>query len=183
MQLIFFYGPAGAGKLTVAREVATITGYPLFHNHLIVNALTAVFPFGSEPFVKLRDEFWIRVFQEAARGKRNLLFTFTPEPSVPEDFVGRTVQTFADAGSTVHFVKLVISAEEQELRIGSDDRKQNGKLSSLEELRHIRATEPLREWNIPFDLVINTESVTPGQSALKVVQAFGLVPEEPYKSS
>lgn len=31
MKLIFLYGPVAAGKLTVARELAGITGFPLFH--------------------------------------------------------------------------------------------------------------------------------------------------------
>ncbi len=181
MQLIFIYGPAAAGKLTVARELAKITGYPLFHNHLVVNALTAVFPFGSDPFVQLRDEFWIRVFQEATLGSRNLLFTFTPEPSVPEDFVARTVRIFSDSGSAVHFVKLAISTGEQERRIESDDRRQNGKLCSLEMLRHIRATEAVREWDLPVDLETDTESISPGESARAIVRAFGLVVEDPHE--
>lgn len=47
MRLVFIHGPAASGKLTVAKELAALTGYPLFHNHLIVDALLAVFPFGS----------------------------------------------------------------------------------------------------------------------------------------
>jgi len=42
MKLVFIYGPPASGKLTVARELATLTGYRLFHNHLIVDAVAAV---------------------------------------------------------------------------------------------------------------------------------------------
>ena len=48
MQLIFIYGQVAAGKLTVARALAARTGLALFHNHLVVDAVAAVFPFGSE---------------------------------------------------------------------------------------------------------------------------------------
>jgi hypothetical protein len=51
MNLIFLHGPAAVGKLTVARELAHLTGFGLFHNHLTVDALTAVFDFGTEPFI------------------------------------------------------------------------------------------------------------------------------------
>src|ERR1700751_4193719 len=49
MRLLFLYGPAASGKLTIARELATLTGFALFHNHLVVDAVAAAFPFGSEP--------------------------------------------------------------------------------------------------------------------------------------
>ena len=57
--LVFIFGRAAAGKLTIARELSRLTGLPVFHNHLIVNAVVAVFPFGSDEFVRLRDEFWM----------------------------------------------------------------------------------------------------------------------------
>lgn len=63
MKLIFIYGPAAAGKLTVARVLAEQTGVALFHNHLVVDAVMAVFPFGSEPFVRLREHFGWRSLQ------------------------------------------------------------------------------------------------------------------------
>ena len=55
MRLIFIYGPVASGKLTIARLVSERTGLPLFHNHLVVDAVAAVFPFGSEAFVILRE--------------------------------------------------------------------------------------------------------------------------------
>src|SRR5262245_61805419 len=65
MDLIFLHGPAASGKLTVARELVTLTGFRLFHNHLVVDALTAVFGFGTAPFIRLREHPYSP--QEAAR--------------------------------------------------------------------------------------------------------------------
>ncbi len=50
--LVFIYGPAAAVKLTTARALGRLTGLPVFHNHLVVNAVVAVFPFGSREFVR-----------------------------------------------------------------------------------------------------------------------------------
>ena len=44
MELIFLHGTAAAGKLTTARALEAMLGYPVFHNHLVVDALTTVFP-------------------------------------------------------------------------------------------------------------------------------------------
>lgn len=89
MLLLFLYGPVASGKLTIGRLVAERTGIPLFHNHLIVDAVSAVFPFGSEPFVRLREGFWLEMMGAAAQAGRSLIFTFTPEPTVAEDFPER----------------------------------------------------------------------------------------------
>ena len=51
MRLIFIYGMPATGKLTVARELARITGFNVFHNHLVVDLLLSIFEFGSKPFV------------------------------------------------------------------------------------------------------------------------------------
>lgn len=81
--LVFIYGPAAAGKLTTARALGRLTGLPVFHNHLVVNAVVAVFPFGSREFVRLRDEFWMSTFTAAAATDRSLIFTRLRAPSRP----------------------------------------------------------------------------------------------------
>ena len=70
MNLVLLHGPAAAGKLTVARALAAHVGYPVFHNHLTVDLLTTVFPFGSQPFARLREAVWLAVLTEAARPRR-----------------------------------------------------------------------------------------------------------------
>lgn len=48
MKLIFIYGLPGVGKLTVAKELTKLTGYRLFHVHLLADMLESVFGFDSE---------------------------------------------------------------------------------------------------------------------------------------
>jgi hypothetical protein len=68
LRLIFLHGLPGVGKLTVARELARLTGYKLFHNHLAVDLVESVFEFGSWPFVELREMIWLALFSRAAEG-------------------------------------------------------------------------------------------------------------------
>ena len=138
MQLIFIYGPVASGKLTIARELAARTGTALFHNHLVVDAVGAVFPFGSEPFSRLREQFWMTVFEEAARRDRSLIFTFAPEPTVAEDFPDRARALVERHGGRVVFIALELTREEQERRLVAADRAAFGKLRDLSLLRSLR---------------------------------------------
>jgi hypothetical protein len=139
MRVVFIYGPPASGKLTIARELAKRTGMALFHNHLIVDAVGAVFPFGSETFVLLREQFWLAVFAEAAREGRSLIFTFAPEPTVAPGFAERVRGLVRSAGGEVMFVELTVPQEEQERRLAAPDRAAFGKLQSLDLLRRLRS--------------------------------------------
>src|SRR5258707_14914397 len=138
MKLVFLYGAPAVGKLTVARELAALTGFRLFHNHLTVDLVTSLFPFGSESFILLREQIWQAAFAEAARSRVSLIFTFNPERSVRERFVPDTLDTVESAGGRVVFVELTCAAEELERRMEDPSRKEFGKLASVELYRTLK---------------------------------------------
>jgi hypothetical protein len=138
MNLIFIHGAPAVGKLTVARELASLTGFRLFHNHLTVDLLCAVFEFGSEPFVNLREQIWLSVFREAAQQKVSLIFTFNPEATVRERFIQDVIETVESVGGKVIFVELYCSSEEAERRLDSPSRSQFGKLRSVEQFKELK---------------------------------------------
>lgn len=173
MQLLFLYGPVAAGKLTVARHLARITGHALFHNHLVVDAVSAVFPFGSPAFVRLRERFWVETFTEAAAAGRSLIFTYAPESTVTSDFLPRMISAVESAGGSVRFVRLTVSDEEQERRVANSDRAQHGKLVSLDLLRELRPMFKAAEHVMPAPLVsIDTGTTPPERAAEAIVKAL-----------
>lgn len=169
MKLIFLYGPVAAGKLTVARALTGITGLPLFHNHLVVDAVGAVFPFGSESFVKLRERFWLETFAEAARAQRSLIFTFAPESTVAPDFPQRVQALIEAAGGEVCFAQLTVSDQEQERRIADPSRAGFGKLMSLDTLRELRPMFKACLAAMPApQIVIDTDTAAPEAAAQQI---------------
>ena len=108
MKLIFIWGPAASGKLTVGQELSRLTGVALFHNHLVVDALLEKYEFGEPEFVRLREAMWMTVFDTAARAGQSLIFTFAPESTVAPDFPQRVADVIADAGGELKFVRLVV---------------------------------------------------------------------------
>src|SRR5262245_10594622 len=111
MKLIFLYGLPGTGKLTIARELSAMTGIRLFHNHLTVDLLLSVFPFGSKAFVDLRESIWLSVFEEAAFLPA-MIFTFNPENTVRQSFIEKAMQTVESRRGEVLFVEVVCDPAE-----------------------------------------------------------------------
>ena len=138
MRMLFIYGAPACGKLTVAREIAKRTGFALFHNHLIVDALLAVFPFGSPEFVRLREHFWTETIQAAARSGRSIIFTFCPEPTVDPQFPERLKALVEQTGGIVSIIRLDVAEEEQERRLVAPSRT-GGKLRDIELFHSLRS--------------------------------------------
>jgi chloramphenicol 3-O-phosphotransferase len=184
MDLVFLHGGAASGKLTTARALEELIGFPVFHNHLVVDLLLPIFPFGSEAFVRLREQFWLAVFSEAAIAQRSITFTFTPEHSVPEGFPLRARHVVEAAGGRICFVRLTVDELEQERRITDPSRREFYKLTDLATLRRNRA-QPDSE-QPPADLEIDTTNSPPAQTAKLITGHFGLTPaarSELYPSS
>jgi chloramphenicol 3-O-phosphotransferase len=169
MQLVFIYGQPAAGKLTVARALARRTGLAIFHNHLIVDAVGAVFPFGSPEFIALRESMWLDVLRAAAKTKRSLIFTFAPEATVAADFPERVRAEIEALGGEVMFVALTVPEAEQQRRIDTPDRAQFGKLRSLELLHQLKDVFASAMAQMPKPAItIDTSASTPDEAAEKI---------------
>lgn len=178
MRLVFLYGPIASGKLSIARLVADRTGFSLFHNHLVVDAVAAVFPFGSPSFVRLRERFWLETLAAAAAEGRSVVFTFAPEPTVAADFPERVRNLVTAHGGEVVFVALDVSPDEQERRVDSPSRRAFGKLRSAELLRSLRSgmTAAMEMMPMPA-LRIDTEAMAPEAAAEAICRLLTRSPE------
>ena len=174
MRLIFIYGLPATGKLTVARELALITGFPVFHNHLVVDLLWSLFEFGSKPFVELREEIWVSVFRQAAENQLpGLIFTFAPETTVRASFIPEAVKVLADAGSSVDFVELTCPVEELKRRIPAASRQQHKKLSSVKMFDQLHGDGVFEAMPMPEPRIsIDTSTCSPARAALNIARAL-----------
>jgi hypothetical protein len=72
--------------------------------------------------VRLREQFWMNVFEAAVAEDRSLIFTFQPEGSALADFAPRVAGLVRRAGGGVLLVHLQLSADGQISRIANEDR-------------------------------------------------------------
>ena len=176
MKLMFIYGPPGVGKLTVAQELAQLTGYKLFHNHLTVDLVYAVFDFGTRPFIELREYIWMLMFQKAKAEEVNgLIFTFSPERSVPVHFIPNLIKLIEDDHDTIHFVELTCQPEELRKRIVSPSRSRYAKGMSPDNVEQYYLRDHLLPPSVhERKLTIDNTSVPPHETAIRIAAHYSL---------
>jgi hypothetical protein len=176
MKLIFLHGLPGVGKLTVAREIAKLTGFKIFHNHLAVDLVESLFEFGSQPFVELRERIWLMVFAEAVSANLDgLIFTFAFDSTVRGNFIENTRKVIESSGGEVFFVELRCSTDELERRIEHPSRQRFGKLRSLDLFRELKEAGAFVDPGIPTErLVTDTTELPAADAADLIVSRLGL---------
>jgi len=176
MRLVFIWGMPGSGKLTVARELGAMTGWKIFHNHLTVDLLLEVFPFGSKEFVELREEIWLAVIEAAAASAtRGLIFTFNPENSVRQSFVEAVEQVVGRYNGQLDYVEICCDTTAIEQRLDTPQRRNYKKLSSIEKFRELLRqgvfTRPVMP---PPKMRVDTSQQSPKEAAVQIVEGLGL---------
>lgn len=172
--LVFLHGPAGAGKLTIARELAALTGFALFHNHLVVDTLLALFPFGSPAFVRHRERLWLELMPEAIGAGRSLVFTFTPEKTVSASFPAALAHHISLVGGRVRFAAVTCSETEIERRISAPSRRDTGKLSDLGTYRRLKSEKAFAYPAPPAEATVDSTSTPPRAAAALIAAHLSL---------
>jgi hypothetical protein len=98
MIVIFLHGPPAASKYNVGKALSALLGIPLFHNHLTLDLVKALFDFGTPGFVALREQVWRVAFEAAAATGQSFIFTFNPEQTVDPDLIGRLERIIEQGG-------------------------------------------------------------------------------------
>ena len=176
MKLIFLYGPPAVGKLTVAKALADITGYRIFHNHLTFDLAAALFQPFSRPFMLLCNELRLRTIELAATyGLGGMVFTFCYAHPYDDDFVDRIREVVASAGGEICFVQLACELDELKRRVVAPDRAQFGKLTSPDGLEETLSRYDLLTPIPDSDtLSIDNTHIGPLEVAERIVVHFGL---------
>src|SRR5262249_28884952 len=179
MKLILLYGPPAVGKLTIAKEISRLTGFKLFHAHLTSDLVEAIFPRSTPSFRKLAWDLRYAVFAEAAQAHLDgLIFTTVYGRGYREQFIARCIEVVAPFGGEVCFVHVHCQAETLRQRVVREDRKQYGKITSVELLNETLSNwEPqaVFEAGIMWDrLGCNMDVLRPVEAAQQVIAHYHL---------
>lgn len=183
--LVAIVGPPAAGKMTVGIELSEITGIPLFHNHLSIEAVLPVFEYGSEPFTRLVSDFRFNLFREVAQsGLPGLIYTGVWAFERPDelDYVNRVRAIFEERGGRTVFVELAADLEERLRRNDSEGRltAKASKRDVVASRERLLANEENHQLNshgafpLPNHLLIDNTDVSASDAAKRIAEHFEL---------
>ncbi len=178
MQMIILYGPPGVGKLTVARELATRTGYRVLHNHLTVDLVTSLFPFGSPEMWRLVKNFRLDMLAAAAESDlEGVIFTFVYGLGHDDEMMARFIETVESRDGRVTLVLLTADREIVLDRTEHESRAAFGKLRDREIARDLMNRETL---DAPYphrpSLVIDNTHLAPAEVADRIANELTSCP-------
>ena len=171
-QVIFLFGRPGVGKLTVGELLAAETGYRLLHSHAVVDLVTSLFPFGSPPFVALREKIWLGTIDACLVAKQaGVIMTFAPESTVTDVFIPNLQQRVITRGGTLRFIELRCADTELEVRLKDDSRERFGKLRDVYQFRKLDKAGAFDRPEMPAaELVVDTTNTNPLESARAIAK-------------
>jgi|SRR6266581_1332049 len=175
MRLVFIYGPPASGKLTVATELAKLTGFKLFHNHVSIQFVQSVFEFGTKTFWRLTNKYRLEMIEEAAKDGIDIIFTFVYSKDEDNQFVKQILQKVRSRGGQVCFVRLHCNREELVKRVKTSQRKRMGKVSTAKILNDLFQKYDL-DSEIPFrkSLSVDTTKQSPRNVARSIARRYKL---------
>ena len=175
MRLVFIYGPPASGKLTVGTELAKLTGFKLFHNHVSIQFVQSIFEFGTKTFRRLTGKYRLEMIEEAAKEGIDLIFTFVYSKGEDDKFVRRVLQEVRSNGGQVCLVRLYCDRKELARRVKSRQRRRMGKIGTEKMLSDLFRRYNL-DLEIPFhrSLSIDTTNRTPRNVAKSIASRYRL---------
>jgi shikimate kinase len=173
MRVVYLYGPPGVGKLTVGTELAALTGFRLFHNHLTVNLATAIFPRESPAWVRMIRHVRRHVFAEVMREGVDLIYTGVYLGTVEQATAIETMlEPIRAGGGSVAFVQLACEREDLVRRVQNESRRRHDKLTDprvLLERYDLTATVPFAP-----HLRLDTTHLSPADAAARIAAHYDL---------
>jgi hypothetical protein len=137
MLLVCLYGAPGVGKLAVGRYLEKATGHLLLHDHLTIETATAIFPFGSSGFSKLRSNLFGTLLDTACATRKGVIVTHADDIFWEPSFESVLRSSLHSHQHLLRRVFLECSESEHERRITDASRGQYRKIQSLDRLRSL----------------------------------------------
>ena len=169
MKLVFLFGNCAVGKMTVGQALCDITRLKLFHNHMTIEPVIALFgDYKPRAVARLRDV----IFEEfAASDQYGMVFTYmwAFDQQADWDYVEHVKQIFAPYGTEFYYVELVAP---QEIRFQRDIEASNRRLIN-DDLKYRCESLP---GEIPFEnyLRIDNSLLSPQEAARRIQAHFEL---------
>lgn len=187
MKLIIIFGPHAVGKMTVGQELAKITNFKLFHNHMTIDVVSDLFENMPSERNRLINLFRKEIFEAYSKSDEyGMIFTYMWAFDRKEDweYIDYVENLFSSRGADIYFVELEADYDLRIERNKTDNRLLNKpskrNLDKSESL--FRSLENMYRLN-SYDgevakenyIRINNSNLRPEEAALIIKNKFSLI--------
>jgi len=182
MKLLLLFGNSAVGKMTVGQELAKITPFRLFHNHMMIEPVLEIFDiFRGDVIQKLRKV----IFEEFAKSDNDgMIFTFMWAFDMPSDweYLESVKAIFGLTEEDVYYVELIAPQEVRLQRNATENRlKHKASKRDIEasNARLVRDDENYRMESLPGEITspnyirIDNSHLSPAETAQMIKARFG----------
>ena len=183
MKLLFLFGDAAVGKMTVGQELMKLTGLRLFHNHITIEPVIEVFgTYQAKAINRLREVYFEEFAKSDAYG---MIFTFmwAFDQKGDWDYVEHIKEIFAPYETEFYHAELVAPQEIRLQRNCTENRlKHKASKRDIEASNNRLINDDIRyrcvslDGEIPFEnyIKIDYSELSPEQAARMIQQRFCL---------
>ena len=183
MKVVFLFGSAAVGKMTVGQELAKITELRLCHNHMTIEPVIEIFgKYDGYVTMRLREV----IFEEYAKTDNyGIIFTFMWAFNMKEDwdYTNHVREIFEPYGAEFYYVELVAPQEIRLQRNVSENRLSNKASKRDIEASNARLINDDNKYRlesydgeIPFEnyIKIDNSHLEPAEAAKMIKERFDL---------
>lgn len=183
MKLVYIFGSAAVGKMSVGQELMKLTGLRLFHNHMTIEPVIEIFGYyDGRVTQKLREV----IFEEFAKSdNEGMIFTFMWAFNQQEDwdYVRHVTEIFESRGAEIFYVELTAPQHIRLQRNETENRLKNKASKRDVEASRRRLLEDDKKYRlesldgeIPFEnyMKLDNSRLSPMEAALRIKERFHL---------
>ena len=187
--LIVICGPQAVGKMTVAESLRDKLRYNMMMNHDSIEVSDRIFGFATPAQKEFNAFFREKAFELAVKHNVDLIFTYVCAFDIPEEreYLSKLKDLFEQGGGRFYFVELSADLETRLARNEtphSMERKASkrdvtwSRDNLLKDARRHRLNSDENEVWFENHLKIDNTDLTPDRAADRVIEVFGLVPND-----
>lgn len=175
--VIFIYGFPATGKLTIAEEIAKITGYRVFHNHMIIDLMDQLFESGNIDKQKIREWLHLKLIEKLTKTGHGFIYThaysssYTSKTGLKDSiFLKKVEKTVKNASGKFYPIFITCSDKKILRRTKNQSRKKHGKLRDIKIMKELLLKED-HTTSAPVlnNIQIDTTKTSPQQVAKLIV--------------
>lgn len=187
--LIVICGPQAVGKMTVAESLRDKLRYNMMMNHDSIEVSDRIFGFATPAQKEFNAFFREKAFELAVKYNVDLIFTYVCAFDIPEEreYLSKLKDLFEQGGGRFYFVELSADLETRLARNETPHRMERkaskrdvtwSRDNLLKDARRHRLNSDENEVWFENHLKIDNTDLTPDRAADRVIEVFGLVPND-----